>query len=35
MHQVHLDTSGDVASFVSIIGGLLGITYFMRQRVNG
>jgi hypothetical protein len=33
MHQVQLNTFGDVASFVSIIGGLLGITYFMIRNV--
>jgi len=33
MHQVQLNTFGDVASFVSIIGGLLGITYFMVRNV--
>jgi hypothetical protein len=33
MHQVQLNTFGDVASFVSIIGGLLGITFFMVRNV--
>jgi hypothetical protein len=33
MHQVQLNTFGDVASFVSIIGDLLGITYFMIRNV--
>ncbi len=33
MHQVQLNTFGDVASFVSIIGGLLSITYFMIRNV--
>jgi hypothetical protein len=34
MHQVKLTTFGDVASFVSIIGGLLSITYFMIRNVT-
>jgi hypothetical protein len=33
MHQVHVNTFGDVASFVSIIGGILSITYFMIRNV--
>jgi hypothetical protein len=33
MHQVQLNTFGNVASFVSIIGGLLSITYFMIRNV--
>ena len=33
MHQVQLNTFGDVASFMSIIGGLLSITYFMIRNV--
>jgi hypothetical protein len=33
MHQVQLNTFGDVASFVSIIGDLRGITYFMIRNV--
>lgn len=34
MHQVQLKTFGDVASFISIIGGLLSITYFMIRNVT-
>jgi hypothetical protein len=33
MHQVQLNTFGDVASFVSIIGGLLSINYFMIRNL--
>lgn len=33
LDQVQLNTFGDVASFVSIIGGLLSITYFMIRNV--
>ena len=33
MHQVHVNTFGDVASFISIIGGILSITYFMIRNV--
>jgi hypothetical protein len=33
MHQVQLKTFGDVASFVSIVGGLLSISYFMVRNV--
>ena len=33
MHQVQVNTFGDVASFMSIIGGLLSITYFMIRNV--
>jgi hypothetical protein len=32
MHEVQLNTFGDVASFVFIIGGLLSITYFMIRK---
>jgi hypothetical protein len=32
MYQVHLNTLGDVGSFLSIIGGLLSITYFMIKN---
>jgi hypothetical protein len=34
MHQVKLTTFGDVASLVSIVGGLLSITYFMIRNVT-
>ena len=34
MYQVHLNTLGDVASFLSIIGGLLSITYFMIKNTT-
>ena len=33
MHEVRLNTFGDVASFVSIIGGLLSITYFTIRNL--
>jgi hypothetical protein len=34
MNQVHLNTLGDVGSFLSIIGGLLSITYFMIKNTT-
>ena len=34
MYQVHLNTLGDVGSFLSIIGGLLSITYFMIRNTT-
>jgi hypothetical protein len=33
MKQVQFNTFGDVASFMSIIGGLLSITYFMIRNI--
>jgi len=33
MHQVQLNTFGNVASFVLVIGGLFSITYFMIRNV--
>jgi uncharacterized membrane protein len=33
MHRVQLNTFGDVASFLSIIGGLLSITYVMVRNI--